>query len=232
MKDYERPLPISLWAEDDRPREKLLKKGRSALSDAELIAILLRSGTMSVSAVDIAKNILAASSNSLLNLSKLSVNDLIKFKGIGEAKAISIVAALELGRRRNISETPEVKRITCSNDVFDFIKADLSDLKHEEFWIILLNRANQVIKKIAVSTGGLAATVVDPKRIFNIAVENNTSSIILCHNHPSGIVNPSEQDKKITSKITECGILLEIHVLDHIIVGENSYFSFKDEGLI
>jgi DNA repair protein RadC len=230
--NYTQNLKILSWAEEDRPREKLLMKGKSALSDAELIGILIGSGTVSMSAVDLAKVILNDVNNNLNDLAKLSVKDLQKFKGIGEAKAISIMSALELGRRRRESEMPKKLRITSSKDVYDIMAANLLDLQHEEFWVLLLNRANAVIKKVQISAGGVAGTVADPKIIFKTALENLSSSIILVHNHPSGNLTPSQADKEITKKMKEAGKLLEIPVLDHIIFADKSYYSFADEGIL
>jgi DNA repair protein RadC len=229
---YPRSLNILSWAEEDRPREKLLLKGKSALSDAELIGILLGSGTVSMSAVDLAKLILNDVDNNLNSLAKLSVKDLQKFKGIGEAKAITIVSALELGRRRRESEAPKKQRITSSRDAYDIIKPHLMDLAHEEFWILLLNRANIVMKKVQISAGGVAGTVADPKIIFKTALENLCSAIILVHNHPSGNLQPSQADRELTRKMKEAGHLLEIPVLDHLIVTDQSYYSFADEGIL
>jgi DNA repair protein RadC len=225
-------LQIPQWAEDDRPREKLLLKGRSSLSDAELLAILIGTGTKSFSAVDLAKQILQKVEHDINNLARLSVNDLTKIKGIGKAKAISIVSALELGRRRKETNHIPKPRITCSTDVVGVIKPDLLDLNHEEFWIIVLNRANYVLKKIQISRGGISGTVADPKLIFKSAIEQNGSSIILIHNHPSGNLNPSQADINLTKNLKEAGKFMEIPVLDHIIVSDNYYFSFADEGLI
>lgn len=224
-------LNILKWAEEDRPREKLLLKGKGALSDAELIGILIGSGTRSMSAVDLSRIILKEVNNNLNDLAKLNVHDLQKFKGIGEAKAISIVSALELGRRRKESEPIKLPAITCSKDVYDLMRPELLDLPHEEFWIIILNRANKVLKKKSISSGGISGTVADPKVIFKIALENGASSIILIHNHPSGNTKPSEADIKLTRKMKEAGILLEIPVLDHLIFTDNGYLSFADEGL-
>lgn len=232
MESYQQTVPIRQWAEDDRPREKLMIHGKNALSDAELIAILLRSGTRENSAVDLAKIILTGASNNLVELSKLTLADLMKIKGIGEAKALSVIAALELGRRRRGAEVLEKIKISTSRDVFEFMQAELAELQHEEFWILMLTRANHIIKKISVSEGGLSGTVADPKRIFKIALENNASSMILCHNHPSGSVKPSEADINLTKKLRDAGAFLDIPVLDHIIIGEEKYFSFADEALI
>lgn len=225
-------LRIPQWAEDDRPREKLLMKGRSTLSDAELLAILLGTGTKALSAVDLAKQILQQADQNLNNLARLSVKDLIKIKGIGEAKAISIVSALELGRRRKESVSPGRPRITNSIDVVEIMKQDLIDLNHEEFWIIILNRANYVLRKNKISSGGISGTVADPKLIFKSALDHSGSSIILVHNHPSGNLQPSQADITLTKTLKEAGKFLEIPVLDHIIVSDNSYFSFADEGMI
>jgi len=225
-------LRIPQWAEDDRPREKLLIKGRSSLSDAELLAILLGTGTKALSAVDLAKQILQQADQNLNNLARLSVKDLTKIKGIGEAKAISIVSALELGRRRKESVSPGRPRITNSIDVVEIMKQDLLDLNHEEFWIIILNRANYVLRKNKISSGGISGTVADPKLIFKSALDHSGSSIILVHNHPSGNLQPSQADITLTKTLKEAGKFLEIPVLDHIIVSDNSYFSFADEGMM
>jgi len=225
-------LQIPQWAEDDRPREKLMLKGRSSLSDAELLAILLGTGTKALSAVDLAKQILQQADQNLNSLARLSVTDLTRIKGVGKAKAISIVSALELGRRRKETQQSAKPRITCSTDAVDIIKPDLLDLDHEEFWIIILNRANFVLKKIQISRGGISGTVADPKLIFKSALELSGSSIILIHNHPSGNLQPSQADINLTKNLKEAGKFLEIPVLDHIIVSDNCYFSFADEGLI
>ena len=225
-------LTIKTWAEDDRPREKLILKGRNALSDAELIAILISSGNTEESAVDLAKRILSNSNNSLAELSRLTIKDLIQFKGIGEAKAVSIVAALELGRRRREQEALNKKQITGSIDVFNIFHPILSDIPHEEFWILLLNKANHVIGKFSISIGGLSGTVADPIKIFKKTFEYNSTGLILCHNHPSGNIKPSDADLKLTQKLKEGGKLLDITVLDHIIIGQEKYFSFADEGIL
>lgn len=225
-------LNILSWAEEDRPREKLLLKGKSALSDAELIAILIGSGTRSISAVDVAKIILANAENNLNKLAKFSITELKKVKGIGEAKAIAIVSALELGRRRKESEFAEKIKITCSNDIYQLMKPELLDLQKEEFWILLLNRANNLIKKEQVSSGGISGTVADPKIIFKAALDQFASSIILVHNHPSGNLKPSHADLNLTKKMKHAGDLLEIPVLDHIIFGDEGYLSFADDGIL
>lgn len=230
MSDYEKSIPIKQWAEDDRPREKLLSKGKSALSNAELLAILLRTGTRRQTALDIAKSILNESRNNLIEISKLSVSDFSKFGGIGEAKAITIIAALELGNRRRASEIINKEKITGSKEVFELFRTLLADATYEEFWLLLLNRANKILRTINISHGGLSGTVADPKKIFKLALENNASSIILCHNHPSGNLKPSDADIKLTRKLKEAGQLLDLPVLDHIIIGDEKYYSFADES--
>src|ERR1035437_5545547 len=232
MEKTERSLTIKSWAEEDRPREKLLSKGRHVLTDAELIAILIGSGSRKETAVELGKRILAEFGNNLNALAKLSVSDLMKFKGIGEAKAISIVAAMELGRRRKETETAKREKITSSKDIFDVFRPQFLDLPHEEFHVLLLNRSNLIIRKEVVSRGEVSGTVVDPKIIFKIAVEHLASSIILCHNHPSGNLKPSDADISLTKKIKEAGILLEIPILDHLIISDSGYFSFADEGMM
>ncbi|MBR9999410.1 MAG: DNA repair protein RadC [Cyclobacteriaceae bacterium] len=225
-------LRIPQWAEEDRPREKLLLKGRSALSDAELLAILLGTGMRSMSAVDVAKQLLQTVNFDLNELARCSVHDLMKQKGIGQAKAITIVSALEFGKRRKETNSISKPTITSSGDVFELLHADLQDLPHEEFWIIILNRANRVIRKWKISSGGISGTVADPRLIFKTALDLYASSIILVHNHPSGAVKPSQADISLTKKLKQAGELLEIPVLDHIIYGEKEYFSFADEGLL
>jgi DNA repair protein RadC len=232
VKEEHTYLTIKSWAEEDRPREKLLTKGKASLSEAELIGILLGSGTASLSAVDLAKQILNTIANNLNELARLSVADLMKFKGIGEAKAISIVAALELGRRRKEQETVKKPKIGSSNDVYQILKPELLDLGHEEFWVLLLSRNNQVIRKRLISSGGVSGTVADPKIIFKAALEELASSVIMIHNHPSGNLKPSQQDIDLTKKMKEAGRVLEIPVLDHLIFTNDSYYSFADEGIL
>ena len=222
--------PIREWAESDRPREKLLLKGKSALSDAELLAILMGSGSKNESAVDLAMRILRESNDNLIELSKLGVNELTKFKGVGEAKAISIIAAMELGKRRRGAEALEKKKITSSRDVFEYFSSIFGDHTYEAFYILLLNRANRIIREVQVSEGGFSGTVADPKKIFKIALENNATSIILSHNHPSGNIQPSDADIKLTHKLKGAGEMLDLPVIDHIILGEEKYYSFADEG--
>lgn len=230
MEEYINRVPIKHWAEDDRPREKLILKGKNALSDAELLAILLGSGSRNESAVELAKKILKDVDDNLNGLSKLGIGDLIKFTGIGKAKAIVVIASLELGRRRNESEVMAREKITNSRDAFEILRSTMGDLPYEEFWIILLNKANKVIRKSSISEGGISGTVVDPKKIFKIALDCHASSIILGHNHPSGNIQPSEADHKITRKIREAGQMLDVAVLDHLIIGDDRYYSFADEG--
>ena len=225
-------LSIRQWAEDDRPREKLMSRGPTALSDAELIAILIRSGSSRESALDLAKRIMGSVGNDLFRLSRLGVDDLTAFNGMGEAKAISIVAALELGRRRRSAEPAERAGITSSASAYEQIRPMLSDLAHEEFWLILLDRANRLIEKMKVSQGGMHGTVADPKIIFKQALDKRASSVILCHNHPSGQLRPSEEDIRLTRKLTEGGRLLDIGVHDHLIITASGYYSFADNGML
>ena len=224
-------FPITNWSEDDKPREKLMLKGKSALSDAELIAILIGSGSRSESAVDLSKRILASVDNNLNALGKLSISQLMTFKGIGEAKAISIIAALELGRRRRSEEAVELKKVTSSKVIFEIMQPIIGELPHEEFWIIYMNNSNKVISKSQLSKGGITGTLVDVRIVFKTALEMGATALILCHNHPSGTLVPSEADKQITKKLKLAGESLEIKVLDHLIITEASYFSFADEGI-
>jgi DNA repair protein RadC len=227
-----RALNIKNWPQQDRPREKLILKGTPALSDAELIAILLSTGTTTMSAVDVAKKLLSSVANNLHQLAMLTVKDLMKVHGIGEAKAIAIVAALELGRRKRDMEGDEKIKITSSKDAYQVIKPHLLDLPHEEFWVIFVNRANRVMRTNQISQGGVAGTVADPKIIFKNALQELASGIIIAHNHPSGNLNPSQADIDLTKKVKEGGRLLEIQVLDHLIIAGQKYFSFADEGLL
>lgn len=226
------PLNIKSWSPEDRPREKLLLKGTSALSDAELVAILIGSGTPKLSAVELSKKILLQGNNNLNELARLSVKDLMKIKGIGEAKSITIVAALELGRRRREQDAEEKPKITSSKDAYDLLKGDMMDLPKEEFWVLLLNRANRVAKKKRVSEGGVSGTVADPKIIYKMALEELASGIIVAHNHPSGNLQASQSDLDLTKKLKEAGKFLEIQLLDHIIIANQKYLSFADEGMM
>ena len=228
--NYQNKITIKTWAEEDRPREKLLNQGRRNLTDAELIAILIGSGSTNETAVELSKRILHSCTNDLNALAKLTVVELCKFKGIGEAKAISIIAALELGRRRKDSDVPETTKIATSRDIFSILSPQFTDLPHEEFWILLLNKANKVLNKVLISKGGQSATVVDAKIIFKAALENNAASIILAHNHPSGNLRPSQEDINLTKKIVSAAKLLDFSILDHVIMTDKAYYSFADEG--
>jgi DNA repair protein RadC len=225
-------LTIKEWSPDDRPREKLVRKGKAALSDAELLALLLGSGTKKVSAVDLGRKILAQADHDLHQLGRFTLKDLVKIHGIGEAKAMMILAALELGRRRKDSEPVEKPKISKSRDAYLLIQPELADLPHEEFWVLLLNRANRVIRKCQISQGGVAGTVADPKIIFKSALQELASGIILMHNHPSGNLTASQADIELTKKLAAGARLLEMQVLDHLIIAGQKYFSFADEGLI
>ncbi len=225
-------LKITDWAVEDRPREKLLRNGTSSLSDAELLAILISSGTREKSAVDLGRELLNMVNNNLNSLGKLTIGDLKKLHGIGTARAVTIAAALELGRRRKLAEAPEVIQIKCSKDVAEIFQPILCDLSHEEFWILFLNRSNKVIDRMKLSQGGISGTVTDVRVVMKKAIEYLASGIIVCHNHPSGNLNPSESDSKITQKIKEAGNLLDIQLLDHLIISEKDYYSFADNGLL
>lgn len=223
---------IKSWAEEDRPREKLMLKGKQTLSDAELLAILLGSGSREESAVSLSQKILNQSKNNLNELGLRTLKELQQFKGIGEAKAVTIVAAMELGRRRQLSAIIERPKLTSSLDSYHLIAPILMDLPHEEFWILCLNRKLELFARERISTGGIAATIVDPKIVFRRALEKGASSIILVHNHPSGSIKPSQEDLVLTQKLVLSGDLLDIKVLDHLIIGGQGYFSFTDEGII
>jgi DNA repair protein RadC len=227
-----KPLNIKDWSPEDRPREKLLSKGSNALTDAELIAILIGSGTPKLSAVELAKFIMATVDNNLNQLARLSTKDLIKIKGIGEAKAVTIIAAMELGRRRKDIDHEDRLKVSGSKEIFELMKGYFFDLPHEEFWVILLNRANRIIRKQQISQGGVAGTVADPKIIFKAALEELACGIILAHNHPSGNLTASQQDIDLTKKLKEAGKMLEIQVLDHLIFAGAKYYSFADEGAL
>ena len=225
-------LKITDWAVEDRPREKLAMKGTSSLSDAELLAILISSGTRNKSAVDLGRELLNLVNNNLNSLGKLSIADLKKIRGIGQARAVIIAAALELGRRRKLAEIPAARQIKCSKDAAEIFQPVLGDLSHEEFWILYLNRSNKVIEKMKLSHGGISGTVTDVRLVMKRAVECLASGIIVCHNHPSGNTNPSESDNKITRKIREAGNLMDIQLLDHLIVTEKDYYSYADNGML
>ena len=223
---------IKSWNEDDRPREKLLLKGRAALSDAELIAILIGSGSRDESAVSLSQRILASANNNLSELGKLSIQDLMQFKGIGEAKAITIAAALELGRRRRGEEALQKKKITSSLSVFELMQPIIGDLAHEEFWIVYLNNSNKVLQTSQLSKGGITGTVVDIRLAFKNAIQLGAVAVILAHNHPSGTLKPSQADIQLTKKLKTAGESLDIKDLDHLIVTEKAYFSFADEQML
>lgn len=225
-------ITIKNLAEDDRPREKMLLKGRQALSDAELIAILIGSGSRSESAVQLSQRILQESGNDMNALARLSINDLKKFKGIGEAKAISIAAALELGRRRKDVSVKEVNKISSSSSAYELLRPKMQDLPHEEFWVMLLSRSNKVLDMQLVGRGGVSGTVADVKIILKLALERLASGIIISHNHPSGNLSPSQSDINLTKKIKEAAQWMDVTLLDHIIVSDEGYYSFADKGLI
>lgn len=225
-------LKIKEWALEDRPREKLLYKGISSLSDAELLAILIGSGNNEQSAVDLAREVLGIASNNLNKLGKLGVHDLVKLRGIGSAKAINILAALELGRRRKASDIIEAKKIRSSNDVYTIFNTLMADLQHEEFWILYLNRSNKILSRHKLSQGGISGTITDVRLIIKKALELLASSIIICHNHPSGNLDPSDADTRITTKIKDAASYFDINLLDHVIVTDNGYYSYADNGSI
>ncbi len=224
-------LSIKNWAEDDKPREKLMLKGKSVLSDAELLAILIGSGSRNETAVGLCQRILKSVDNNLNALGKLSITQLSNFKGIGEAKAISIIAAMEIGRRRRAEDAVELVKITSSKMVFEIMQPIIGELMHEEFWVLYINNANKVIAKTQISKGGITGTVADKRIIFKNAFENNAVAIILTHNHPSGKLEPSDADIQITKELKLAGKQLDVRVLDHIIITENGYYSFADENI-
>lgn len=230
--DQDKSLPIKMWSEDDRPREKLILKGRQALSDAELLAILLASGSSDESALDLSKRILYQVGTSLHQLARLNVQDLQQFKGIGKAKAVSIIAALELGLRRCSSLEPAKPRITQSEDAYTIMRQYLINLPHEEFWLLMLSSKNEIFRIDQVSKGGITTTHVDPKIIFHMAMRFGASRIVLAHNHPSGDAKPSKADLRLTQRLREGAHILDIDVIDHIIIGSSSYYSFADEGML
>lgn len=225
-------MSIKFLAEDDRPREKFLLKGKNALSDAELLAIIMGSGNREDSAVELGRKILHSVSNNWHNLSLMQISDLMKFKGIGEAKAISIATALEIGRRRASQEVPEKVQVSSSRESYKVLLPFLSDLHTEEFWAIYLNQNNRVLGKSKLSSGGINQSVVDVRILFKTALEHFSTGIIIAHNHPSGNLKPSSEDLKITKQIAEAGKILNIQLLDHLIIAQNSYLSFADEGLL
>lgn len=225
-------IPIKNWSDTDKPREKLMNNGKSVLSNAELLAILLGSGSRNESAVALSRRILASANNQLTALGKLSLSQLQQFKGIGEAKAITIMAAMELGRRRAAEQPEEVQTIRSANDVFSVLQPIIGDLPHEEFWVLYLNVANKILQKSQLSKGGMTQTTVDIRLLFRTALETGATSIIIAHNHPSGNTAPSEADRQLTKKIADAGKNLDIRLFDHLIITENAYLSFADEGFI
>lgn len=231
MKKY-RKLSIRDWALEDRPREKLVANGISSLSNAELLAIIIGSGTRTDTAVELSKKVLNMVSNNLHELGKMDLASLKKIPGIGPARAMAIISCIELGRRRNTSGRPTEKKISGSKDVFELFHPLLGDLNHEEFWILLLSRSNRVLDRVRISQGGISGTIIDTRIILKNAVDRLSSSIILCHNHPSGNLKPSDADIRITNKLKDSAQIMDINLIDHIIVADNSYFSFADEGLL
>ncbi|AXT52947.1 JAB domain-containing protein [Aquimarina sp. BL5] len=232
MSEHNSSFSIREWDENDRPREKLMVKGKNALSDSELIAILIGSGNRDESAVALSKRILASVDHQINSLGKLSVKQLMKFKGIGEAKAIAIVAGLELGRRRKEEDDPVMYKITSSKDAYNILNPFIGDLEHEEFWVLYLNNSNKVLQKKQISIGGKTGTLVDPRIVYRYALEFGATSIILAHNHPSGSLIPSTSDKALTQKLKHAGVSLDIKLLDHLIITEKEYFSFADEVML
>ncbi len=230
MQKSSKPLGIKDWKDDDKPREKLMLRGKNALSDAELLAILIGSGNTEDNAVTLSQKILAGVENNLQLLGRMEINELKKFKGIGTAKALTIVAALELGRRRRLEEAMSSQKINGSRDVFEIMQPLLGDLPHEEFWIVYLNNANKVLAREKISTGGITGTLVDTRIIFKKGLEVMATAVILCHNHPSGTLKPSESDLQLTRKIKEAGTILDIRILDHLIITDSCFYSFADEG--
>lgn len=225
-------VSIKSWALDDRPREKLMLKGKSVLSDAELVAILIGSGNREDSAVTLSQKILLSVNNDLNMLAKLSIEELMRFKGIGEAKAISIITALEFGKRRQFKEKNTILKIKSSLDAAKIMQPLLGDLEHEEFWVLYLNNSNKVLAKHQLSKGGFTATLVDVRLLYQKALKLSAVGVIVSHNHPSGKLEPSKSDINLTNKIKEAGVTLDIKVLDHLIITEKTYFSFADEGML
>lgn len=231
MNEYKK-LKIKEWAVEDRPREKLLSHGPRSLSDAELIAILIGSGNLNETAVELGRRILISVDNNINELGRKGIDYLKTFKGIGEAKAVTIVAALELGKRRKDAEVFIKKKITCSKDAADFFMPLLGDLNHEEFWVLILDRGNKITDHFMISQGGISGTIIDVRIILKNALEKGAISLVLCHNHPSGTMEASDADLKITRKIKQAAEVMDISVLDHIIIGQNRYLSLADEGML
>ncbi|MCK0160652.1 RadC family protein [Allomuricauda sp. F6463D] len=232
MQEKAASFSIKNWADDDRPREKLVQKGSYVLSDAELIAILIGSGSREESAVELSKRILASVNHNLNELGNLSVNQLMRFKGIGEAKAVTIAAALEMGRRRRMEDTSKITKIKSSHDVFELLYPLIGELQHEEFWIVYLNNSNKVVHKAQLSKGGITGTLVDVRLVLKQALELGAVGIILAHNHPSGTLKPSTADRQITNKLKIAAEALDIKILDHLILARHQYISFADKGIL
>lgn len=230
MSESSNSFSIKNWSQDDQPREKLRDKGKSSLSDAELVAIIIGSGNRNESAVDLCKRILARVDNNLNALGKLSLKQLMEFKGIGEAKAITIAAALELGRRRKFEDAVKQDKISSSRDVYNIMQPIVGELSHEEFWILYLNNSNKVLQKMLLSKGSITGTLVDVRLVLKQALELGAVALVLCHNHPSGTLQPSLADKQITKKLSNAALSLDIKILDHLIITEKAYFSFADEN--
>ena len=231
MNNYGKP-GIKTWAVEDRPREKLISRGISSLTDSELIAILISSGSSSESAVELSRRIMDSIHNNLQELGKLNCNELKRFRGIGNAKALTLIAAMELGRRRNQTEALDNWQVKGSRDAANYIRPEIGDLPHEEFWVLFLNRQNKVIDKQKLSQGGITGTVIDVRLVLKSALEKHATSLIFCHNHPSGNLDPSDADKKITRQLKDAAALMEIPVIDHLIITQSGYFSFADEGIL
>jgi DNA repair protein RadC len=225
-------LGIKDWAVEDRPREKLVSRGISSLTDGELIAILISSGNSKESAVELSRRIMDSIHHNLHELGKLNCDELKRFRGIGQAKAVTLIAAMELGRRRNQSEALEYEQIRGSKDVANYLRPEIGDLSHEEFWVVFLNRQNKVIDKKKLSQGGMTGTVIDVRLVLKFALEKHATSLIFCHNHPSGNLDPSDADKKITRQLKEAAALMEIPVIDHLIITQSGFYSFADEGML
>ena len=232
MQEKPTSLSIKFWSDGDKPREKLVQKGQSILSDAELIAILIGSGSRNESAVQLSKRILASVNNNLNELGKLSIKQLVQFKGIGEAKAVTIAAALEMGRRRRGEDAQKITKITSSKSVFELLQPLIGELQHEEFWIVYLNNSNKVLHKAQLSKGGITGTLVDVRLVMKQALELGAVGLILAHNHPSGTLKPSAADKQITQKLKRSAEVLDIKVLDHLIITQKEYYSFADQGIL
>ncbi len=232
MQDKPTSFSIKHWSDDDKPREKLVQKGKSVLSDAELIAILIGSGSRDESAVELSKRILASVNNNLNELGKLSIKQLMQFKGIGEAKAVTIAAALEIGRRRRGEDAQKITKISSSKDAFELLQPHLGELPHEEFWIVYLNNSNKVIHMAQLSKGGITGTLVDVRLVMKQALELSAVGLILAHNHPSGGLRPSNADKQLTQKLKNAALALDIKILDHLIITQKDYFSFADQSIL